>query len=85
MYGGGRYGRFVRRYTHRIPRYDTEQWLEERAKAALEAWRKRRRQLRKSALHPAVKAILALAALVFLFVCGTICWILFVGIFLRSY
>lgn len=73
------------RRIHWVPHSETEQWLEERAKAALEAWRKRRRQIRKPPLHPAVRAILALTILVFLFACGTMCWILFVGTFLRSY
>ncbi len=74
------------RYMHRLPHYDTEQWLEERAKAAWEQWRQRRRQLRQwRSLPAAVKALLALAILVFLFVCSIACWILFVGTFLRSY
>lgn len=71
------------RYMHHLPHHDTEQWLEERAKAAWEQWRQRRRQLRS--LPTAVKALLVLAVLVFLFACAVMCWILFAGTFLWSY
>jgi hypothetical protein len=62
----------------------TELWLEERAEAAREQHRELR-QRRRSYSSPAVTALLAIAVLVFLFICTIMCWIVFQGIFLRSY
>lgn len=77
---------YRRRYGHerRFTSPATEMWLEERAEAAREHHHKLR-QRRRPYSSPAVTALLAIAVLVFLFICTIITSIVFQGIFLRSY